>query len=304
MNIAIIAAAKKLGMKAYMKLSKYSPEIAIGAGIACGIAAVVTACVASRKVDAILDEAHKELDEIQIEMDRVNITAGETKDLQKKAINCYTKTGWRLVKLYAPTAILTVAATGLTLRSHGILKSRYLGTLAAYEALDGAYKGYRKRVAEILGEETEKVVALGAKAVDNVNVERDDGVIENLKGAKLVQTEGGKSPYEFDFNRNTSPLCWDPNPVFSEAFLRARETYFNDIFRARGHVFLNEVLDELGLERTPAGAVCGWVRGAGDDYIDFGYMESYLRDSRQDTDLCRKNIHLNFNCDGPIWDLI
>ena len=191
------------------------------------------------------------------------------------------------------------------LTSHGILNKRYVGTLAAYQTLDEAFKGYRKRVAAAMGEEAEKVLMAGGKAEKNIKTEDEEtGEVKTLKNNNLVLETKKNSPYEFDFNKATAPLTWEANPDYNDARLRAAQTYFNDILNTRGHVFLNEVLDELGLQRTPAGAVCGWVKGAGDDYIDFGYLETFLREYNQDSDLCKKNIHLNFNCDGVIWDLI
>lgn len=155
-----------------------------------------------------------------------------------------------------------------------------------------------------MGEDAEKVIMSGGKVEKDIATEDDDGNVDKIYGHNIVIDEHKKSPYEFDFNRHTAPMTWSPNPDYSEAFLRNIQNYFNDLLRTRGHVFLNEVLDQIGLERTPAGAVCGWVKGAGDDYIDFGYMEGFIRDRKLDSDLCRKNIHLNFNVDGLIWNMI
>lgn len=297
-------AIKNVGTKLYMKVSKVSPELALGGAIACGIGAVVVGCLASRKVDNILEDANMELDAIQGAMEEAE-TSEEVKAYKKDVVNCYIDTGLRLAKLYAPTIALGTASIGLVLTSHGILNKRYVETLAAYQSINEAFKGYRKRVAATVGEEAEKVLMAGAKTEKNIKTEDEEtGEVKTLKNNNLVLETKKNSPYEFDFNKATAPLTWEANPDYNDARLRAAQTYFNDILNTRGHVFLNEVLDELGLQRTPAGAVCGWVKGAGDDYIDFGYLETFLREYNQDSDLCKKNIHLNFNCDGVIWDMI
>lgn len=290
---------KNIGGKVYMKLRKYSPELALGGAIVCGIGAVVTACKASRHVDEILDEAQEELNDI-LDAHGENVDV----NVRKESMGCYLRTGWKLVRLYGPTIVLGTSSIGLMLTSHGILNKRYLGTAAAYEALDNAFKTYRKRVAAAIGEEAEKIIMADGKPEKNIKVQNEDGTIEEVNGEEYVIGELGNSPYEFDFNHNTAPTVWENCADYNEARLRAAQTYFTDILNTRGHVFLNEVLDELGLKRTPAGAVCGWVRGCGDGYVDFGYMDTYFRDYRIDSDLCKKNIHLNFNCDGVIWDLI
>ena len=289
---------KNVGVKASMKLRKISPELALAGGIVCGIGAIVTACMASRKVDAVIEEAHEELNDILEENDE-NMDV----NVRKESMNCYIRTAGKLIKLYGPTLALGSTSVALILTSHGILNKRYLSTLAAYQTLDEAFKGYRKRVAGTVGEDVEKILMAGGKTEKNIKVETEDGE-ETVKGPNVIIEDKKNSPYEFDFNRYTAPMVWESNPDYNEARLRAAQTYFNDILTTRGHVFLNEVLDELGLQRTPAGAVCGWVRGAGDDYIDFGYMDSFMRDYKIDSDLCKKNIHLNFNCDGLIWNMI
>lgn len=291
---------KTVGTKVYMKLRKISPELALAGGIVCGAGALVTACMASRKVDNLIEEVNEELNDI-LEANDENVDV----NVRKESLQVYVRAAGKFAKLYGPTLALGMASVGLILASHGILNKRYVGTVAAYQTLDEAFKGYRKRVAAAVGEEAEKVLMAGGKIEKNIKVQNEETEeIESLKGNNLVLDTKKNSPYEFDFNRYTAPTAWETNPDYNDAFLRAAQNYFNDILTVRGHVFLNEVLDHLGLERTPAGAVCGWVKGAGDDYIDFGYMDTFMRDYATDSDLCRKNIHLNFNCDGVIWNMI
>jgi hypothetical protein len=79
----------------------------------------------------------------------------------------------------------------------------------------------------------------------------------------------------------------------------------------------NEVYDLLGIPRTKAGAVVGWVKGHGDDFIDFGIfddgVEGYrgvkvcdtIGEERRDfVNGYRDSILLDFNVAGVIYDLI
>ena len=300
MNINLNGAIA-IANKAFMKLKKISPELALAGGIACGVGAIVTACVASRHVDEVFDDARDELDVIQSDLDR---NAIDIRQAKKESFIVYRNTTLELVKRYAPTIGLGMASVGLTLASHGILSKRYAGLSAAYSTLDGAFKDYRQRVRDALGEDAEKIIRAGGHTEKNIKIDNEDGTSELKRGNSVVLEDGKKSPYEFDYNRFTAKSTWQPSADYNEMFLRSEQTYFNNLFNARGHVFLNEVLDRLGLERTPAGAVCGWIKGAGDDYIDFGYWDTFKRDYNTDTDLCVKNIHLDFNCDGIIYDMI
>lgn len=302
MNVNLNA-AKSLAMKSYMKLRKISPELALGAGIVCGIGAVVVGVMQAKKVEAAIAETQKELDDIQKTKETSENSEETSTDVKKLSWKAYNKMVWKIAKALAPAIGLEVASIACFLLSHGVLKKRYLNTTAAYAALNEAFRGYRGRVKEAMGEEAEKVLMAGGKVEKGIQVEDDEGNVTKKTGSNLVIQEHKNSPYEFDFNRHTATM-WSPDPTYSEIFLRNTQNYFNDLLQARGHVFLNEVLDELGMKRTPAGQVCGWIKGAGDDYIDFGYMDSYIHDYQIDSDLCRKNIHLDFNVDGQIWDMI
>ena len=63
---------------------------------------------------------------------------------------------------------------------------------------------------------------------------------------------------------------WEATPGFNETFLENQRRWFNDRLGVRGHFFLNEVYDNLGVERTRQGAVAGWLFG---DSIEFDNMQ-------------------------------
>lgn len=298
--------AKNVATKGYLTLRKVSPELALAGSIVCGIGAVVATIAVSKKVTKEVDIAKAKLDIIEKTAEKAE-QAGEPidkKEIHQKSWKAINKSIWKIAKILAPALGLEVASVVLMLLSHGILKNRYLNTTEALASLTAAFNGYRGRVKEALGEDAEKILMAGGKTEKNIKIEDDEGNITKKASNSIVIQEHDISPYEFNYNQKTAPLTWSPDPDRSEAYLRNTQNYFNDLLQTRGHVFLNEVLDQLGLKRTPAGAVCGWIKGAGDDYIDFGYIDGFIRDYKIDSDLCKKNIHLNFNVDGQIWDLI
>lgn len=84
---------------------------------------------------------------------------------------------------------------------------------------------------------------------------------------------------------------------FNICVLRYRESQANDLLKRRGYIYLNEVYDMLGLPRTKAGQVVGWIYNeknpTGDNYVEF---ELYpFKDS---------SIIIDFNVDGEILSLI
>jgi hypothetical protein len=85
---------------------------------------------------------------------------------------------------------------------------------------------------------------------------------------------------------------WSTDPAINELFVRQVQNYANDLVRIRGHLFLNEVLDELGLPRTREGQVVGWRK---DSMVRF-IPDEFPKDGTA--------ITLDFNVDGNILDAI
>lgn len=88
---------------------------------------------------------------------------------------------------------------------------------------------------------------------------------------------------------------WAKEVAYNHLFLQAQQNYFNELLNREGFVFLNEVLYCLGFDRTPAGAITGWLKkGSGDGFIDFGI-------DGMDVDNPTAPIELTFNVDGVIF---
>lgn len=111
-----------------------------------------------------------------------------------------------------------------------------------------------------------------------------------------------ESDPQVEFNEEN--LNWSANQLNNMAFLWMQQNYHNYLLHARGHVFLNDVYDALGLQRTQDGAVTGWyiedaLRGTdlSATYIAFG-----LPDYDEVKD--QKSITLTFNVTGVITDKI
>jgi len=107
-------------------------------------------------------------------------------------------------------------------------------------------------------------------------------------------TFDASGPFHAIFD-NTN-MNWN-NPPFSqhnELFLKAQENWFNDLLRARGHVFVNEVLGGLGIPHKPQGQLEGWIYSDG-VHIDFGcWDQNFEGDS----------IELKLNSQGVMYDKI
>lgn len=102
---------------------------------------------------------------------------------------------------------------------------------------------------------------------------------------------------------NDACAAWCKDSEFNKTFLECQERYATDKLKARGYLFLNEVYDMLGMPRTKAGQVVGWIYDEknvyGDNCVDFGIYTEYNQNFVNGFD----NVALlDFNVDGMIID--
>lgn len=288
--------------KTAFSLRKASPELLVIGGAVGVIAAAVGACCATRKIDTIIEDHKAEVEKIHEADNNAMIPEYTHKDAQHDLTVTYAKTTWKIIKLYAPSVILGFASLGCMLASNQILRKRNAALAAAYSAVDGAFKKYRKNVIERFGEQVDKELRFNTKVEQITEEETDEnGKVKKVKKSvnmmKDIPCELSDYARCFDeTNPNYKSNCYN-NQVFING---VQETY-QKILDARGFVFLNEVYEKLGFDLTEAGQVVGWTKdGDGDGRIDFGLFDA----TRQCNDDFRYGyepaVWLDFNVDGPI----
>ena len=288
-----------------VQLAKRSPEILMVVGVVGVVSGTVMACKATLKAQAILDEADRNIKTIKEVNETANIDVYSEKDYRKDLAVAYIQTGTKFAKLYAPSLIVGVASIGCLLGSHRIIQRRNVALMAAYKVVKDGFNSYRQRVQDEYGEEKDYMFKHGLTHEEVVETE----VGENGKSKKVKKT---KLTHENDMNdvsvyaRFFDESCaqWTKTPEYNFMFLRAQQNYYNDMLKSRGHVFLNEVYDALGIPRTQAGSVVGWVVGEGDSFIDFGIFDGERQRAREFVNGYERSILLDFNVDGVIYDMI
>ena len=141
-----------------------------------------------------------------------------------------------------------------------------------------------------------KEIITTIKIDDNGNVigtSTETKVIEE----KTEEKEHLYSPYVKVFDWD-SPLYMKDHE-FNMKVLRYQERFANDKLKAKGHLFLNEVYDMLGLSRTKIGQLDGWVYDA-----DNPDRQNYVEFELYPLHNCESCIIIDFNVDGNILDLI
>ena len=290
------------------QVQKHSPEILMGVGVVGVVTSTVMACRATMKLNDILEESKETRDKIkEVENNPKYEDKYSQEDAKKDLTINYVQTGMKIAKLYAPAVVLGGASLGCLLASNDILRKRNAALSAAYMTVDKSFKEYRNRVTERFGEEVEKEIRYGIKAEQlETTVVDEDGNETTVTDTVKTMDPTLYSDYARFFDA-ASP-CWQNDPEYNLMFLKAQQQYANDLLRAKGRLFLNDVYDMLGIEKTKAGQVVGWVYDRenpnGDNFVDFGIYDMSKERVRAFVNGYETNILLDFNVDGNIWDLM
>ena len=303
--------------KAAFKFKKHSPEILVVAGVVGVVGSTVMACKATTKVNDILDDTKDQLDKIHEAGERLEngetlmLKDGEeyTVEQNKKDLTIvYAQTALKFAKLYTPSVIIGGLSITAILTGHNITRKRNIALAAAYTAVDKSFKEYRGRVVERFGEALDKELKYGIKSkeVDEV-VTNEDGTESVVK--KTVDVVDATNPMNVsEYARFFDDGCagWTKDPEYNLMFLRDQQRYANDLLKSKGHLFLNEVYDLLGIPRTKAGQIVGWIYDEkhpnGDNFVDFGIYDTNKTANRDFVNGYERTILLDFNVDGNIWD--
>lgn len=289
-----------------LHIKKHSPEILVVAGIAGFVTSTVMACKATTKVNDILEEAKANIDSVHEVVDKQPDVYSE-KDKNKALAVVYARTGVKLAKLYGPSIVIGALSATSILTSNNIHRGRNVALAAAYTAVDTGFKQYRGRVIERFGKELDTELRHNIKAMEVEEVVTDDkGESTVVKKTVDVADPNAYSIYARCFDDGCKG--WEKDAEYNLVFLRQVQSYMNDKLRIKGHVFLNEVYDELGIPRTKAGNIVGWIYDEknpnGDNFIDFGIYDLNNPKSRDFVNGYERSIWLDFNVDGDILNLI
>lgn len=300
-NIEIVNKATFAVHKALFKVKKHSPEILITAGVIGTVASAVMACKATTKLSDILEDSKEQINQVHnvLEDDKIPESKYSKEDGNKDLAIIYAQTGIKLVKLYAPAVALGTLSIAGIVASNSILRKRNIALAAAYTTVDKTFKRYRNNVIDRFGEKIDKELRYGIKAreIEEIVVD-DDGNEKTVK--KTVDAADPVSMYS-DYAKIYDAGCngWTKDAEFNLMFLRHTQAQANDILKRRGYLFLNEVYDMLGFQRTKAGQVMGWIydeeNPIGDNFVDFGIYNTDIEKARDFVNGIERVIILDFN---------
>ena len=304
MKLDLAKAMNSAGKLVGGKMKAKSPEILMGVGVITFAGAIFAACKATLEVEEVLKE-HK--DDMEVIKDEV-----PTEDLKKETAKVYLHTGVKLVKLYAPAAILATTSLGTMFASNHILRQRNASLAAMYTALDAAYKKYRAAVVDKYGEEEDFRLANGIKDIEVEEKYTDEKGKEKTRKRKASVVDSNSADL---YTRYITPAMThiyqqdDNNMLY---WIKCQENWWNDkLARHRRKnpldnydvttLTFNEVLDQMGFETSRLMNMAGWRydldNPSGDNYVKINHHKAEMRNEYGELEPVWV---LQFNVEGDI----
>ncbi len=306
-KLAIVESLTRTANKVGFKLQKHSPEILVVAGIVGAVTSAVMACKATTKLSEITEESKAHLEAIHDAMDNPETMPNgdySEEDGKKDLTIVYAQTAGKIIKLYAPSIILGTLSIGAILTSNNMLRKRNMALATAYAAVDKSFKEYRSRVVERFGEELDRELKY------NIRREQVEETVVDENGeektvTKELEVVDSSAISEFARFYDDGCLGWTKDPEMNLMFLRRQQDAANDRLKDKGFLFLNEVYEMLGIQRSRAGQSFGWVYDKNNEYkIDFGIYDTHKPANRDFVNGYERTILLDFNVDGNILNMM
>jgi hypothetical protein len=287
-----------------LHVQKQSPHILFGVGIVGFVATAALASKATLRVEEIVEKAQSDLEDVRSLSENETLVekySYDQDDATRDKIVIYSRSIIAIGKLYAPTLIVGCLSIAALTKAHFVLDKRLGAATAAYAGLEKMFRSYRNRIIDEIGEDRERDLLYDIKR-EKITILDQDTLETKTFEQKRVGSDG-YSQYARFFDE-LSPR-WGRDAELNFLFLRAQQNYANDLLLSRGHVFLNEVYDMLGIPRSSIGAIVGWcLTKDGDNFIDFGFMNGDNPRAREFVNGHTDSIFLDFNVDGVIYEKI
>lgn len=225
-------------------LKKNASTILTYVGSAGVIATSVMAAKSTPKALALLENAKNEKEEDLTKLEKVKI-AGPA---------------------YIPAIIMGASTIACIFGANALNQRQQAALMSAYALLDNSYKDYKKKLAELYGEDT----------VDEIKEE----IVKDKYEENPYQVEAGKQLFYDDFSQRYFEST-------TENVLRA-EHELNKMLATNYEVCLNEFYELLGIDRVDYGDYLGWSTGELVEtyqysWIDFHHQKVIMDDGLECT---------------------
>lgn len=292
--------ASRAGATVLHRSSKHAPTILTTVGVVGSVASTVLAARATLQLPVQNKAFRANRNSIHDLHDAGYYSS--TKSYQKDLTLCYAKQTLDLARIYGPAIGIGAASLVCIVSAHGLMVKREATLVGSLALVERGFNEYRKRVEGDPDVTEEKKLFYRHGEYELEETTDADG--KKVKSVKF-QDPAGVDIYARFFDESNPN--WKGNPTMNLTFLRAQQRYANELLTARGHVFLNDIYDAMGFERTGPGAVTGWTLTGGptgDNFIDFGLGDGSREAVRRFINKDEASVLLDFNVQGTIWNKI
>lgn len=234
-----------------ISISKHSPEILTGIGIAGMITTTFLAVRATPKALELIEDKKDELNNKQIEerLDK-NGDLRDYKEITKLKFPDLFKATW---KCYVPAAVTSVASIACLVGASSVHIKRNAVLATAYQLSETALTEYKEKVIETIGEKKEEVIR------DKVNKDRieknpvsKNNVIITDKGNTLCYDHMSGRYFKSDIDKINKAVNVINNRILHDFYAS-----------------LNDLYSELGLYTVSLGDKLGWNSDMGLIEVEF-----------------------------------
>lgn len=280
-------------------LRKVGPEI----GTVAGMAGIAVSAIYLYKA---VNESKDILAKVKEEVKKLEDEGADEKDIKAVKI----AGGVAVAKKVAIPAGLAVASSATVLGIHHEMRkeNRRLSEVITQTSL--AYNALKNELREQLGDEQADELIYGVRKPDKKEIKeieensprKDEITDEERKSYRISDGEEiTPSPYAVFFDETCNNYSDDPE--YNKNTLILLQAQLNERLKRVGYVYLNEVYEKLGVEKTEAGHVMGWryaphdPNHEGDNQIDFNMWDIRSRANRRFINGYEPVVLLDFNID-------
>lgn len=233
-------------------LSKHSPEILTGIGIAGMLTTTVLAVKATPKALRLIEEEkERQNHELALQAERLHRTEYESVDQLTKLEAVKVA-----LKPYIPAVVTGVVSTACLIGASSVNMRRNAALATAYQIASTTLNDYKEQVVESIGEKKEKTIRekVAQKKLDkNPEVTRE--VIVTGTGDVLFVEPVSMRSFTADIEK--------VRKIFNDLNYRM-------VVGMEEYISLSELYDELGLPRTSVSDELGWNLGK-DGQIEYEF---------------------------------
>lgn len=260
--------------------SDHSAEICTGVAVTTSVAAVIATVKATKDIMPELEEHVSNLEAIKGTYDKENqvyqgikiekdkepelvvIKGDEAVKLYRKELTQeYGKIALTVAKHYAIPLALEITAVTTIISSNKISRQKNAALAGALTSLQAAYDKYRQNVIDAVGEDKERDIRLGLhkEKITEEEVDEDGKTKKVKKDVNVIDPDKVSDPWTYIYDEKADNF--NKSQGVNRDTLLIKQAQWNDRLVWKKRVFVNEVLEDIGLSCycSPLGQCYGWI---------------------------------------------